>query len=91
MSRSRKKTPCCNVVKPQGDWKRIFNRRVRRNRDLYLPSGNWYRKMNESYLIHDWTVVGVTFLRYSTATNGFADDRTLEEKRLDYEHYYIRK
>ena len=91
MSRSRKKTPCCNGVKPDGSWKAIYNRKVRRNRDPYFPNGNCYRKMNESYNIHEWRVVGTTFLQYQTPTNIYGHDRTLDEKRLDYERYFLRK
>lgn len=52
MSRSRKKHP---LIKCAGDksLKKIFNRRFRRNKDLDFPSGNAYRKTNESWEICD--------------------------------------
>lgn len=51
MSRSYKRSPVCNCVKTDGTFKKIYNRKVRRKLDV--PSGNWYRKMNESYNIAD--------------------------------------
>lgn len=52
MSRSRKKHP---LVKCGGNksYKKIFNRRFRHKRDLDFPSGNAYRKTNESWNICD--------------------------------------
>lgn len=52
MSRSRKKHP---LIKCCGDksFKKLFNRRFRRNKDLDFPSGNAYRKTNESLEICD--------------------------------------
>lgn len=52
MSRSRKKHPliqCCG----DKSFKKIFNRRFRRKKDLDFPSGNAYRKTNESWEICD--------------------------------------
>lgn len=48
MSRSRKKNPW---VKDNQHNKKIFNRRVRRvyNKDYDMPSGRYYRKLNDSY------------------------------------------
>lgn len=89
MSRSRKKTPCCNVVKPDGSWKRYFNRKVRHSGGLDVPSGNYYRRMNESYRIHDCRDVGRTFLDYSTIrTPGMVPEL---HTRDFYERCYIRK
>lgn len=53
MSRSRKKHP---LIQCAGDkeFKKIFNRRFRRNKDLDFPSGNAYRKTNESWDICDY-------------------------------------
>lgn len=59
MSRSYKKHPVCNFVKPDGSWKKIYNRKVRRILDV--PSGNWYRKLGESWNIHDWRAYGPSF------------------------------
>lgn len=52
MSRSRKKHP---LIKCAGDkgFKKLFNRRFRRKKDLDFPSGNAYRKTNESWDICD--------------------------------------
>ena len=52
MSRSRKKYP---LIKCGGNrsFKKIFNRRFRRNKDLDFPSGNAYRKVNESWDVCD--------------------------------------
>lgn len=52
MSRSRKKHPliqCCG----DKSLKKTFNRRFRRKKDLDFPSGNAYRKTNESWEICD--------------------------------------
>jgi len=52
MSRSRKKHPliqCCGDT----SLKKIFNRRFRHKKDLDFPSGNAYRKTNESWEICD--------------------------------------
>ena len=52
MSRSRKHQP---LIKCAGDksYKKIFNRRFRRKKDLDFPSGNAYRRANESWDICD--------------------------------------
>lgn len=52
MSRSRKKHPIVRC----GDtfYKKIFNRRFRRKKDLDFPSGSAYRKTNESWDICDF-------------------------------------
>lgn len=52
MSRSRKKHP---LIKCAGDkgFKKIFNRRFRHKNDFDFPSGNAYRKVNESWEICD--------------------------------------
>jgi len=55
MTRSRKKTPCCHIVKRDGWWKKAFNKRIRRMQDV--PDGNAYRRANESWLIDDWKCV----------------------------------
>jgi len=53
MSRSRKKHP---LIKCAGDkgFKKLFNRSFRRKKDLDFPSGNAYRKTNESWEICDY-------------------------------------
>lgn len=52
MSHSRKKHP---LIQGAGDksLKKIFNRKIRRNKDLDFTSGNAYRKVNESWEISD--------------------------------------
>ena len=54
MSRSYKKNP---ITKTAGDksFKTIFNRRFRRTNDLDFPSGNAYRKTNETWEISDFS------------------------------------
>lgn len=85
MSRSRKKTPCCHIVKKDTWFKRHFNRKLRRAPIDFgegvssLPDGNAYRKANESWLIDDWRSVHVSFGEF------WSDDRN------DYERWYIRK
>jgi len=85
MSRSRKKTPCCHIVKRDGFYKGIFNRKLRRQPIDWdegvssVPDGMAYRKANESWLIDDWKAVGTTFEESHT------DDRNR------YERWYIRK
>lgn len=53
MSRSRKKNP---IIKSEGDrsLKKIFNRRFRHKKDLDFPSGNAYRKTNETWEISNF-------------------------------------
>lgn len=88
MTRSRKKTPCCHVVKPDPWYKPIFNRKLRRNPIDFdegvstIPDGMAYRRANESWLIYDWKDVGTTFEQ-------FHDDG--EDDRNWYERCYIRK
>jgi hypothetical protein len=52
MSRSRKKHP---LIQGCGDksLKKIYNRRFRHKKDLDFPSGNAYRKTNDSWEICD--------------------------------------
>ena len=84
MTRSRKKTPCCHIVKKEPEYKAIFNRKLRRNPIDWdegvstVPDGGAYRKANESWLIDDWKSVGTTFEEY------WGD-------RNSYEKWYIRK
>lgn len=55
MSRSRKKNP---IIKCAGDktLKTAYNRKFRRKKELDFPSGNAYRKANESWEISDFRV-----------------------------------
>jgi hypothetical protein len=52
MSRSYQKHPHGKV----GDkgYKKIYNRKLRRQKDLELPSGSAYKKVNSSYDICDY-------------------------------------
>jgi len=52
MSRSSKKHPLIQACGFKG-FKKIFNRRFRHQNDLDFPSGNAYRKTNESWEICD--------------------------------------
>ena len=54
MSRSYKKSPICSD-RPHGAkyWKRIGNKKVRKNKD-YLPKGKKYKKFYNSWEIHDY-------------------------------------
>lgn len=52
MSRSRKKHPLIQACGSKG-FKKIFNKRFRHQNDLDFPSGNAYRKTNESWEICD--------------------------------------
>lgn len=98
MSRSRKKTPSCHVIAKQSDFKKIFNRRLRRNFVMdenegvsAIPDGNAYRRMNESYNIDNYTEVGLTYeeFRASLLKRGtFVNEKTC---RQDYERWYLRK
>lgn len=98
MSRSRKKTPSCHVITKQSDFKKIFNRRLRRNFvvDEYegvsaIPDGNAYRRMNESYDIDDYHDVGLIYEEFRASLIGrgtFKDEKTC---RQDYEKWYLRK
>lgn len=88
MSRSRKKTPCCHCAGHDGSWKRIFNRKLRRNPiDMRegvstLPDGMAYRRANESWEISDLKEVGTTFDDVREIADG---DRNW------YERCYVRK
>ena len=91
MTRSRKHTPCCHVAGHDGSWKRIYNRKVRRNPiDFYegvstVQDGMAYRRMNESWEISDLKCVHVTVEDY------YDDDVDEADARNWYEHDYIRK
>lgn len=88
MSRSRKKTPCCHCAGHDGSWKRIYNRKLRRNPvDMRegvsaIPDGMAYRRANESWEISDMKEVGTTFEEVCEIADG---DRNW------YERWYIRK
>jgi len=87
MSRSRKKTPCCHIVKKDTWWKGWFNRRIRRvPPDEEIPDGGYYRKMNCSYLIDDLPDVGRSLEDFWSSR-----DCAEEERRDNYERFYIRK
>ena len=85
MTRSRKKTPCCHIVKKDGWYKSHFNRLLRRHPINYddgvssIPDGKAYRKAHETWLIDDWKCVGITF------------GESRFEDRSMYEKWYIRK
>ena len=91
MTRSRKKTPCCHCAGHDGSWKRIFNRKVRRNPIDYdqgvssIQDGTAYRRMNDSWLISDLKCITATVEDYMD--DGVSED----EARNWYEHDYIRK
>ena len=85
MSRSYKKSPVCNCVKTDGTFKKLYNRKVRRMFDV--PSGNYYRKLNESYNIADCN----SWCSYEQFQS-FAYDRADEPSCRDrWERYYRRK
>lgn len=88
VSRSYKKSPVCNIVKPDGSYKAIFNRRIRRKHLLDVPSGNSYRKLNESWYIHDWRSWCGTFEQYSVRYRQCHDD---EPSYSDYKRWYLSK
>ena len=54
MARSYKKSPCY-TDRPDGAkyWKNLGNRKVRRSDDLF-PKGNKYKKVYNSWEIHDY-------------------------------------
>ncbi len=52
MSHSYKKNPIRKMA-GSTSFKTIFNRRFRRKKDLDFPSGNAYRKTNETWAISD--------------------------------------
>ena len=59
MSRSYKKTGVLKDNDGAGkkrSWKKLFNRKLRRNKEamLEMPSGNAYKKANNSYDISDF-------------------------------------
>lgn len=91
MTRSRKKTPCGHYVKKDTWYKNVFNRKIRRNPINWdegvssMPDGMAYRKANESWLIDDYRVVGITFDDYRDP------DADEAEQRNYYERFCIRK
>lgn len=89
MARSRKKTPCCHCAGHDGSWKRIYNRRVRRNPIDFregvssVQDGSAYRRMNESWEISDLKVTHLTYGEYVGGSE--------EDSRDDYDRSFIRK
>ncbi len=88
MSRSRKHTPSCNVVKPDGAFKRFFNKRLRKMPLDAIPSGGAYKRLNESWMIHDWREVGPSFVNYCKL---YERDPTDPEVRYGYERIWLLK
>ena len=84
MTRSYKHTPCCHCAGHDGSWKRIFNRKLRREPIDYiegvssLPDGMAYKRANESWDISDLKEVGTTPDEY------WGD-------RNQYEKWFVRK
>ena len=85
MARSRKLTPCCHIAGHDSWWKRIFNKRLRRNPIDHregmsaIQDGMAYKRANESWDISDCKAVGTSF------EDSHFDDRD------GYEKWYIRK
>ena len=92
MARSRKKTPCCHCAGHDGSWKRIYNRKLRRNPIDYdegvssVQDGNAYKRVNESWEISDLKETHLAFEEYLP---GCFDSE--EERRDNYEKFFIRK
>ena len=92
MTRSRKKTPCCHIVKKDTWFKGHYNRKLRRAPIDFaegvssIPDGMAYRKANESWEIADWKDVGRTYGEYDPWR-----ECSEEERRNSYERWYIRK
>ena len=91
MTRSRKKTPCCHCAGHDGWWKRVYNRKLRRNPIDFdegvstIPDGMAYRRMNESWEISDLKSL------YATVEDYYYLGVDEDEARNWYEHDYIRK
>ena len=91
MSRSYKKTPSCHVVKRDGWYKKHYNRKLRRTHLLDIPSGNAYRKMNESWNIDDFHEVGLSYERFRDSQirmGNYIDEPT---SKMQYREWYLRK
>ncbi len=88
MSRSRRHHPVCNVVKPDGKFKKFFNRRVRRTPIDAIPSGNSYRKLGESWMIHDCREYGLSYIEYCRR---YGHDASDPEVRYEYERMWVNK
>lgn len=93
MSRSRKRTPSCNVTSPDGQMKAAYNRKLRRQwrPGDELPQGGAYRKMNESWEIRDWREVGTTYGQFASSRRRRDPDAGDGELREEYEKWYRRK
>ncbi len=91
MSRSYRKTPSMNVVKPASYMKAKFNRAFRHNQALDFPSGSAYRKAYESWNIHDWRVVGVSYKSFRNDLFKSGNYINEESCRQLYDRWYIRK
>ena len=90
MTRSRKKTPCCHIVKKDTWFKGHYNRKLRRTPIDYeegvssIPDGNAYKRANESWFIDDWKSLFTTFEDWQDWDDG-------PDARNEYERWYIRK
>ena len=88
MSRSRKKHP---IIKDHGlgrNQKRTANKRVRKMKDNLTNKGNSYRKVSESWDIHDMCVYSS---KKDFLENWEKQYNTLQEAEIAYERYYCRK
>lgn len=86
MARSYKKSPCC-TDRPNGAkyWKNLGNRKVRHLDDL-LPKGNKYKKVYNSWKIHDYVI----YWDKKQALEYFRRNRYLKEDYKNEEEFLNR-
>lgn len=88
MSRSYKKHPFCHMVKKDSEYKKIFNRKLRRTNMLDEVDNRpaRYKKLNCSWLISDFPTKG-NFKEFCE----LYDEDEIEEAKRDFDKYYRRK
>ena len=95
MSRSYKKSPVYTDRDSGKYWKKIGNKRVRRNK-ITLPKGKKYKKLYNSWEIHDYISRWDKYqalTRYYKYKEIYDDDYKSEKDYLNkyWKKYYFRK
>lgn len=90
MTRSYKKHGFVHGAGHDGSWKKIFNRRLRRNDKFNdIPDGGAYKKLNCSWSISDWPCIAPSFEEFKKYPMN--DGATEKEMRDMYDRIYRRK
>lgn len=92
MARSYKKSPCC-TDRPNGAkyWKNLGNRKVRHMNDS-LPKGNKYKKVYNSWEIHDY-VFRLTKKDAEKLFYKYHEDEMTKDEYINkhWKKFYLRK